>query len=195
MPVSPLLRALLDEYVPLAYLDPHGESPLGIHRGARFSPKFGKLMKHRISFFSGIDFNVDPAKGLNGTCDFILAASPIQLFLRSPVLMIVEAKNDNIKSGLGQCAAEMVAARVFNEREGDGATIDPRRGHDGEHLAIPQAGRRHDFHRPPEYYLDRSERSWDILALRRRRPGDGGRGRLNSAMRVNVDRVGRATSR
>ena len=30
---------------------------------------------------------------------------------------MVEAKNDNIKSGLPQCIAEMVAARIFNERE------------------------------------------------------------------------------
>ena len=38
-------------------------------------------------------------------------------------MMVVEAKNDNIKSGLGQCTAEMVAARVFNEREGAGASL------------------------------------------------------------------------
>jgi hypothetical protein len=28
-----------------------------------------------------------------------------------------------MKAGLGQCAAEMVAARIFNEREGEGPTI------------------------------------------------------------------------
>ncbi len=33
--------------------------------------------------------------------------------------MIVEAKNENIKGGLGQCIAEMVAAQLFNEREGN----------------------------------------------------------------------------
>ncbi|PON18995.1 hypothetical protein C2W62_05075 [Candidatus Entotheonella serta] len=33
--------------------------------------------------------------------------------------MIVEAKNENIKDGLGQCIAAMVAAKVFNEREGN----------------------------------------------------------------------------
>jgi hypothetical protein len=32
--------------------------------------------------------------------------------------MIVEAKRDNIQSGLGQCAAMMLAARIFNERAG-----------------------------------------------------------------------------
>jgi hypothetical protein len=34
------------------------------------------------------------------------------------VVAIVEAKNDNIKSGYAQCMAEMIAAQIFNEREG-----------------------------------------------------------------------------
>ena len=33
-------------------------------------------------------------------------------------MTIVEAKNDNLKSGYAQCMAEMVAARIFNERDG-----------------------------------------------------------------------------
>jgi hypothetical protein len=33
--------------------------------------------------------------------------------------MIVEAKNENIKGGLGQCVAEMIAAQIFNAREGN----------------------------------------------------------------------------
>jgi hypothetical protein len=32
--------------------------------------------------------------------------------------MLAEAKNENFKKGIGQCFAEMVAAREFNEREG-----------------------------------------------------------------------------
>jgi hypothetical protein len=32
--------------------------------------------------------------------------------------VIVEAKNENLKGALGQCAAGMVAAQLFNEREG-----------------------------------------------------------------------------
>jgi hypothetical protein len=35
------------------------------------------------------------------------------------VVAIVEAKNDNIKSGYAQCMAEMIAAKIFNEREGN----------------------------------------------------------------------------
>ena len=75
-----------------------------------------KLVNHRISLFSGIDFNVAPSQGLNGTCDFILAASPVQLFLRAPVMTVVEAKNDLIRTGLGQCIAAMVGAQFCNQQ-------------------------------------------------------------------------------
>ena len=33
--------------------------------------------------------------------------------------MLVEAKKENINAGLGQCVAEMLAARIFNERSGN----------------------------------------------------------------------------
>jgi hypothetical protein len=72
----------------------------------------------RISLFSGTDFNVDKEKGLTGFCDFIISNSPEQLYLESPVITIVEAKNENIISGLGQCIAEMYASRIYNEKEG-----------------------------------------------------------------------------
>jgi len=70
-----------------------------------------------ISIFSGIEFTVDKEKNLNGFCDFILSQSPEQLYLEAPVLTIVEAKNENIVGGIGQCVAEMYAAKLFNERE------------------------------------------------------------------------------
>jgi hypothetical protein len=76
-----------------------------------------KRLNSRFSLFSGIDFTVDEARGLNGYCDYILSNSTEQLFVAAPVMMIVEAKNENLKGGLGQCVAEMVAAQVFNERE------------------------------------------------------------------------------
>jgi hypothetical protein len=33
-----------------------------------------------------------------------------------PIILIVEAQNDNILSGLGQCMAQMLAAQLFNQR-------------------------------------------------------------------------------
>jgi hypothetical protein len=37
----------------------------------------------------------------------------------APVVALVEAKRDDIHEGLGQCVAEMVAAQIFNQREGN----------------------------------------------------------------------------
>jgi len=68
-------------------------------------------------------FTVDPDRGLDGTSDFLLSRSPEQLIVLAPVLAIVEAKADNIKSGLGQCVAAMVAAQVFNARAGNGISV------------------------------------------------------------------------
>jgi hypothetical protein len=77
------------------------------------------LFSEEISLFSGVDFNVEPEQGLNGVCDFIIGKSPEQLFITSPIVTIVEAKNENIKVGLGQCVAEMIAAQLFNQKEGN----------------------------------------------------------------------------
>ena len=78
-----------------------------------------KQLNSEISLFSGIDFTIDPEKGLNGNCDFLISRSPELLILTAPVIIIVEAKKENINGGLGQCVAEMLGARIFNEREGN----------------------------------------------------------------------------
>jgi hypothetical protein len=78
-----------------------------------------KQLNSEISFFSGIDFTIAPEKGLNGNCDFLISRSPELLILTAPVIIIVEAKKENINGGLGQCVAEMLGARIFNEREGN----------------------------------------------------------------------------
>jgi hypothetical protein len=74
--------------------------------------------KYRVSLFSGSSFNVDPDKGLIGFCDFILSQSEEQIDLTAPVVTIVEAKNESVIGGLGQCIASMVAAQIFNQRAG-----------------------------------------------------------------------------
>jgi len=72
-----------------------------------------------ISFFSGIDFNVDAENGLTGVCDFLVSLSPTQFHVAAPVILLVEAKRDNLTIGLGQCVAEMVAAQRFNAEKGN----------------------------------------------------------------------------
>ena len=75
-----------------------------------------RLLGGRFGLFSGVEFDVDSSRGLNGFCDFILTRSPLQSVLTAPVVAIIEAKNDNLRTGLGQCIAAMVAAREFNAR-------------------------------------------------------------------------------
>jgi len=77
-----------------------------------------RSLNHQVGLFSGVEFDVDAGQGLTGVCDFILSRAPEQIFLSAPVVSVVEAKQENIKGGVGQCAAEMVAARIFNERAG-----------------------------------------------------------------------------
>ncbi|MDZ7962511.1 MAG: hypothetical protein RMY34_32375 [Aulosira sp. DedQUE10] len=75
-----------------------------------------RKFNYEISLFSGVDFTVDSQRGLNGFCDFILSLSSEQLLVRSPVIVLVESKNENLRSGLAQCIAEMLAAQFFNEK-------------------------------------------------------------------------------
>ena len=114
--VSNLLNEILKENIPLA-LAVHTEKARSEFIIAPILVELRKTLDHKISLFSGIDFNVDPSIGLNGQCDFIISTSRDQLVLTAPLIMIVEAKNENIKGGLGQCIAEMIAAKLFNERE------------------------------------------------------------------------------
>ncbi len=38
------------------------------------------------------------------------------IFIRAPAIIATEAKNENIKAGIAQCAATLVAAKYFNEK-------------------------------------------------------------------------------
>jgi len=77
-----------------------------------------RLTGEAFGLFSGVDLDGDASQGPNGICDFILTRSPVILTLSAPPVTIVEAKNDNVVNGLGQCIAAMVAARMFNDRSG-----------------------------------------------------------------------------
>jgi hypothetical protein len=81
------------------------------------------LLGETFVIYSGVSLNVDPERGLKGECDYILSRSPTVLVLQAPLMIILEAKKNDIEEGLGQCAAQMVAARLFNERHK--TLIDP----------------------------------------------------------------------
>lgn len=75
---------------------------------------------NKIGYFSGRSLNVDPSIGLNGECDFILSGAPGSVVIQAPLLTIVEAKDADLKLGLGQCIAQMVAAQRFNQQQRQG---------------------------------------------------------------------------
>jgi hypothetical protein len=77
-----------------------------------------ELVTGPVSLFSGVTFDVDKEQGLNGSCDYLLTRSTEQFYISHPVVTVVEAKKEDIPGGLGQCIAGMLAARLYNEREG-----------------------------------------------------------------------------
>jgi len=71
----------------------------------------------QFSLFSGWSFDVNAELGLNGECDFLLSSVPLDFEIKVPVFALRETKGPEIESCLPQCAAQMVAAQLFNERE------------------------------------------------------------------------------
>jgi hypothetical protein len=74
-----------------------------------------RLLNRQVSLFSGEEFTVEESEGLNGICDFLMTRSTEVLEIEAPAIVIVEAKKTDLKTGFGQCIAEMVAAQRFNQ--------------------------------------------------------------------------------
>lgn len=72
----------------------------------------------RFMLYSGVEWSVEPARGLNGFCDFLLTWGASQYVLTAPFAVVVEVKNDPLVNGLGQCMAAMYAAVLANRAEG-----------------------------------------------------------------------------
>lgn len=111
--LRPEFLAQLDELAPLALsvATEKARSELII---APILLEVWRMTGQQIGFFSGVLFDVDKSLGLDGYCDYILTRTPRQLFVEAPVVMLVEAKNEDMKAGYGQCLAEMLAAQRFN---------------------------------------------------------------------------------
>lgn len=117
--LRPEFRAQLHEHVPLALAvsSEKARSELII---APVLLEIWRMTGQKVGFFSGVLFDVDKTQGLDGFCDYILTRTPRQLFIEAPVVMLVEAKNEDMKRGYGQCLAEMLAAQKFNTADGHG---------------------------------------------------------------------------
>ena len=74
--------------------------------------------KNTFAIYSGAIFDVDKKQGLNGEVDFILGRSTQNYEVEAPIFCMVEAKDNDIEVGLGQCVAQMIATRILNEKEG-----------------------------------------------------------------------------
>jgi hypothetical protein len=116
VPVEPseILIAILKENLPLATASgsEKARSELII------SPvlvEVRRQLDRKIGLFSGEDFTVDVEAKLSRRCDFLISRSAEQLEIEAPVVVLIEAKQADLKLGLGQCIAEMVAAQRFNQ--------------------------------------------------------------------------------
>ncbi len=113
-PIQPsaTLTAYLEESLPLAASASQKARSEGIIFPVLLEVR--RILNREISLFSGEDFTIDESIGLNGKCDFLLSRSPEVLEIEAPAIVIVEAKKADLRTGFGQCMAEMVAAQRFN---------------------------------------------------------------------------------
>lgn len=76
------------------------------------------LVGGELAIYSGQRLDIDASQGLTGECDYILALTAPVPRLRAPLVTVLEAKRGDIEVGLGQCVAQLLGARLFNERAG-----------------------------------------------------------------------------
>ena len=116
-PIMPglMLTGLLEESLPLA-LGAGSEKARSEMIIAPILIEVRRQTGHQIGLFSGIDFTVDQERGLSGICDYLLSRSPDLYFVLAPVLAVIEAKQEDIRGGLGQCVASLIAAQIFNAK-------------------------------------------------------------------------------
>ena len=79
------------------------------------------------------------------------------------MLAIVEAKKENITGGLGQCVAAMVAAQLFNERDGSVDMVIYGAVTTGSNWRFLKLEGSTVLIDRPEYYLDRVDKILGIL--------------------------------
>jgi hypothetical protein len=93
-----------------------------------------------------------------------VSQSPEQFFVSAPILIVVEAKNENIKGGLAQCIAAMLAARLFNDREGSAVAAVYGAVTTGTNWRFLKLEPGTVYIDQREYYIDRDEKILGILA-------------------------------
>ena len=70
-----------------------------------------------FTIFSGDILIADEAQGLKGECDFIIAKDTGSFDVNYPILQMVEAKRNDVEAGVPQCAAQMLGAKLYNDKQ------------------------------------------------------------------------------
>jgi hypothetical protein len=122
-----------------------------------------RIVGHRFLLFSGVEWEADASLGLNGFCDFILTKGESKLVLTAPFVAIVEAKNDSIRTGLGQCIAATYGAQLCNQKDGRGIERVFGVVTTGTAWKFLQLGGSSLIVDEPEYYIDDLNKVMGIL--------------------------------
>ncbi|MEY4905131.1 MAG: hypothetical protein RLZZ292_2946 [Bacteroidota bacterium] len=77
----------------------------------------------RLCLFSGEDLVVSPEDDLSGECDFFFSLHAPKPYIDFPIISLVEAKDDDMEWGLGQCAAQVYGAHLYNAAEGKSVPV------------------------------------------------------------------------
>lgn len=70
-----------------------------------------------FTIYSGDHLTADETQGLKGECDFMLAKDIGSFSVNVPIFQIVEAKKNDLEMGVPQCAAQLVGAKIFNQKK------------------------------------------------------------------------------
>ena len=82
-----------------------------------------RLNMEKIQVYSGEIINADTSKGLNGEIDFIVTKFPYRTKPTAPIIAVTEAKASRVLKAVPQAIAQMLGARVFNQKGGENVDI------------------------------------------------------------------------
>ena len=120
--IPPILRTVLERWAPQA-MEVNTEKARSELIIAPILMEASHLTGGRLGVYSGVSLDVDRDRGLFGRCDFLVGRKAGPFLIGSPLLAVVETRDEDILGNLGQCVAEMVAALVLNERKGASAPV------------------------------------------------------------------------
>ncbi|OQY49026.1 MAG: hypothetical protein B6242_00635 [Anaerolineaceae bacterium 4572_78] len=75
-----------------------------------------------FAIYSGTTLDADNQQGLNGECDFVLTIGEVAHAITTPIFSLVETKKKDIDGYFGQCVAQMMGARFYNQQQGNNIT-------------------------------------------------------------------------